>query len=445
MLTETKNSLEQKIKTKTLKSGIIGLGYVGLPLAVEFSRNGVETVGIDIDKRKVDAINRKECYIQDVDGKLLSDLVGQKKLRATTDFSVIRELDTVNICVPTPLRKSKDPDISYIVNATQEIVKYLHDGMLIILESTTYPGTTDEVILPMIEEKGFKVGKNVFLAFSPERVDPGNPVYNTKNIPKVVGGVTAECTKLATAFYKLAIENVHPVSSTSSAEMVKLLENTFRSVNIGLVNELCKMSAKLGVDIWEIIDAAATKPFGFMPFYPGPGLGGHCIPIDPHYLAWKARIHGFSPRFIELASEVNASMPEFVVEKARTVLNEKKKSLNGSKIFILGVTYKANIDDIRESPALEIIEMLEKNGAEVSYADPYVPSFTLHEKVYRSLPTENGNAAFTKALEQSDLTVILTDHKNIECQFVLDHASAVLDTRNATRRFSDPRKIVARI
>ncbi|MBI4430626.1 MAG: nucleotide sugar dehydrogenase [Candidatus Omnitrophica bacterium] len=438
-------TIEEKIATRQVRAGVIGLGYVGLPLAVEFARAGVETVGIDIDSRKVDAINRKECYIQDVDGKLFSDLVSQKKLRATTDFSIIRNLDTVNICVPTPLRKSKDPDISYIVNATQEIVKYLHEGMLVILESTTYPGTTEEVILPMIEEKGFKVGKDVFLAFSPERVDPGNPVYNTKNIPKVVGGVTEECTRLAVEFYKLAIEKVHSVSSCSAAEMVKLLENTFRSVNIGLVNELCKMSAKLGVDIWEIIDAAATKPFGFMPFYPGPGLGGHCIPIDPHYLAWKARIHGFSPRFIELASEVNASMPEFVVEKSRAILNEKKKALNGAKILVLGVTYKANIDDIRESPALEVIELLEKGGAEVSFADPYVPEVRLHDKAWRSISTQAKNGAFQSALEESDLSIILTNHKCFDYEFILKHAALILDTRNATRPFSDSRKIVVRI
>lgn len=420
------NKLYEKIRAKKIRCGIIGLGYVGLPLAMEFAKSGVEVVGIDNDSRKIQSIQERKSYIQDVEEKTLSKLVGEKKFSATSDYSAIRHLDVINICVPTPLRKSKDPDISYIVSATQEIAKYLHDQMLIILESTTYPGTTEEVILPMLEEKGLKVGKDFYLAFSPERVDPGNPVYNTRNIPKVVGGITPQCTELAKAYYELAIEKVHTVSCSRAAEMVKLLENTFRSVNIGLVNELCQMSEKLGVDVWEIIDAAATKPFGFMPFYPGPGLGGHCIPIDPHYLAWKARIHGFDPRFIELATNVNSSMPEFVVHKAQAILNDRGKAMRGAQIYILGITYKKNVSDVRESPSLEIIEMFEKSGAQVSFYDPYVSEFKLdhHEKVYRGVAPE--------ALKtQPDLAVLLTNHEAFDYAKFLTQFSLILDTRNA--------------
>ena len=451
MTLETKNSkpetlnslnmsLEEKIRTRTLRAGIIGLGYVGLPLAVEFAKAGVQVFGIDIDETKVDTILHGESYIQDVPAATLKGLVDRSRLSATTDFSLIRILDTVNICVPTPLRKSKDPDISYIVSAAKEIAQYLHEGMLIILESTTYPGTTEEVILPMLEETGLKVGKDFHLAFSPERVDPGNPSYNTRNIPKVVGGVTPKCTELATAFYQLAIDKVHPVSSPGAAEMVKLLENTFRSVNIGLVNELCLMSEKLGVDIWEIIDAAATKPFGFMPFYPGPGLGGHCIPIDPHYLAWKARINGFNPRFIDLASDVNAHMPDFVVHKAQNILNERGKAVKNSNLLVLGVTYKKNVADFRESPALEIIELLEKKGAKVSYSDPYVPELVLNDKIYHSLfPLTQ------EMLEGCDLVILATDHQVFDCSFLLEHAPLLLDTRNAAKNVSHHREKISRI
>jgi len=424
--TKLETELHGKIKSRKLKAGIIGLGYVGLPLAVEFAKAGVEVHGIDIDSRKVDAIRKGKSYIQDVPSREVEKLVSEKKLHATSDFSVLRELDTVNICVPTPLRKSKDPDISYIVSAAQEIARYFHKGMLVILESTTYPGTTEEVILPMLEAKRLKVGRDFFLAFSPERVDPGNPQYQTRNIPKVVGGATSACTRLAAAFYELAIAKVHPVSSCASAEMVKLLENTFRSVNIGLVNELCLMSEKLGADIWEIIDAAATKPFGFMPFYPGPGLGGHCIPIDPHYLAWKARIHGFNPRFIELASAVNAEMPEFVVRKVQAILNEKGKAIKGAKILVLGLSYKKNVDDIRESPALEILELLEKNGAAVSYSDPHVPELTLHGRTHRSV-------SLTSAKKKFDMAVLVTDHSGFDYAAIAKSFPLILDTRNAFR------------
>lgn len=421
-----KDALLGKIQKRELKVGIIGLGYVGLPLAVEFAKAGLDVYGIDVDANKVRAIRKGVSYIQDVDTDVLKKLVARGKLHATADFGVIKKLDTVNICVPTPLRKSKDPDISYIVAATQNIAKHMHKGIMVILESTTYPGTTEEVILPMLEEKGLKVGKDFFLAFSPERVDPGNPVYQTSNIPKVVGGVTANCSRLAAAFYELAIEKVCAVSSSKSAEMVKLLENTFRSVNIGLVNELCLMCEKLGVDIWEVIDAAGTKPFGFMPFYPGPGLGGHCIPIDPHYLAWKARIHGFNPRFIELASSVNAEMPEFVVRKAQRVLNERGKALKGARIMVLGVSYKKNVDDVRESPAVEIIELFEKEGVKLAYSDPHVPRLVIHGRTHRSVSLRSVKGRY-------DLAVLLTDHSKFDYHGILKKIPLILDTRNAFR------------
>lgn len=436
--------LEAKIQNRTLKSGIIGLGYVGLPLAVEFAKTGVEVHGIDIDKRKVDAINRNESYIQDVAQAEIESLRQKKKLFATDDFSIIRELDTVNICVPTPLGKSKDPDISYIVSAVEEIAKYLHKGMLIILESTTYPGTTEEVVLPMLEKTGLKVGSDFYLAFSPERIDPGNAKFSTRNIPKVIGGMTPKCNQLAQAFYSIAIETVHPVSSPRTAEMVKLLENTFRSVNIALVNELCQMSEKLGVDVWEIIDAAATKPFGFMPFYPGPGLGGHCIPIDPHYLAWTARIQGFNPRFIDLASDVNGMMPEFVVRKAQTILNERGKSLKGSKILVLGVTYKRDVSDYRESPALEIIELLEKWGVHVSYADPHVPEIQVYGHSHQSI-VWNKKTAFAEKLQTCDLAILTADHKLFDMDFIVKNASMLLDTRNATKSVKQGKEKVFKI
>lgn len=436
-------SLQSKIEDRTLKSGIIGLGYVGLPLAVEFAKAGIEVYGIDIDRRKVSAVNAGKSYIQDVRTEDLKRLRKQKKLFATSDFSIIRKLDTINICVPTPLRKSKDPDISYIVAAVEQVAKYLHKGMLVILESTTYPGTTEEVMVPMLEKTGLKAGKDFYIAFSPERVDPGNPKFHTRNIPKVVGGHTPACTRLACDFYSIAIEKVHAVSCPSSAEMVKLLENTFRSVNIGLVNELCQMSEKLGVDVWEIIDAAATKPFGFMPFYPGPGLGGHCIPIDPHYLAWKARIQGFNPRFIDLASDVNSMMPEFVVRKAQTILNGKGKSLKGAKILVLGVTYKKDVSDFRESPALEIIEMLERWGSKVFYSDPYVPKIENHSGSHKSQAWKG--KAFETALSNADLVILTADHKKFDMETVVKKSSIVLDTRNATKVVKNQKEKVIKI
>ncbi|MBU3758787.1 MAG: nucleotide sugar dehydrogenase [Candidatus Omnitrophica bacterium] len=423
---DSRSSLEQKMNRKTLKAGVIGLGYVGLPLAVEFAKVGIQVVGIDVDRDKVKALNQGKSYILDVPDRDVADLVESGKLKATADFSVLKDLDTVNICVPTPLGKSKDPDMTYIVSAAKHIADYVHPGMLIILESTTYPGTTEEVIQPMLEAKGLKVGEDFFLAFSPERVDPGNAKFGTKNIPKVVGGVTQACTGLAQAFYKLAIDHVHPVSSPKAAEMVKLLENTFRSVNIGLINELCQMSAKLGVNVWEIVDAAATKPFGFMPFYPGPGLGGHCIPIDPHYLAWTARSHGFAPRFIELASEINSQMPEFVVRKAQEILNEHAKAVKGARVHLLGVTYKKNVSDCRESPAAEVVELLEKLGAVVTYSDPYAPVFRAHQRTYESVDPADSSIG-------ADIAILLTDHDKFDRQALCRQFPVILDTRNAFR------------
>ena len=356
-------TLSEKIQAKSAVVGVVGLGYVGLPLAVEFAHAGFHVVGIDLNEQKVARVNAGDSYVGDVPSSVLAPLVEQGLLKATTDFAALAELDTVNIAVPTPLRKTKDPDMSYIVSATEEIAKYLHSGMLIILESTTYPGTTAELVLPMLEKSGLKVGEDFYLCFSPERVDPGNAKYQTKNIPKVVGGTTPQCTELGALFYAQALEHVVPVSSTQVAEMVKLLENTFRMINIGLVNEIAVMCDGMGINVWEVIDAAATKPFGFMPFFPGPGLGGHCIPIDPFYLSWKSKQSGIEARFIELAGYINGQMQHFVATKVQNALNEEGKAVKGSKIVIYGVAYKRDIDDVRESPALDIIHLLKKRGA----------------------------------------------------------------------------------
>src|SRR5579864_9214524 len=344
-------SLEEKLREHTARVGIVGLGYVGLPLAVEFARAGFQVTGIDVQENKVAAINSGDSYIQDIEDGILKAIVESGHLKATSDFSVIAELDTVNICVPTPLRKTKDPDMSYIVEAGRQIAKYAHPGLLVILESTTYPGTTEELLLPMLERQDYRVGQDFFLCFSPERVDPGNPLFQTINIPKVVGGVTPACTAMGSLFYSQALETVVPASNSRVAEMVKLLENTFRMINIGLVNEIALMCDRMGIDVWEVIDAAATKPFGFMPFYPGPGLGGHCIPIDPFYLSWKSKQAGIEARFIELAGYINGQMPMYVVEKIQNALNDRSKALKGSHVHILGVAYKRDIDDVRESPA----------------------------------------------------------------------------------------------
>ncbi|HET8761509.1 MAG TPA: nucleotide sugar dehydrogenase, partial [Nitrospiria bacterium] len=363
----------EDIERKRAVIGIIGLGYVGLPLAVEFAKAGFTVIGIDLDADKVRSLARGRSYIQDVPDEDIKYIFKVGRMTATTDFSALRRVDAVSICVPTPLRKTKDPDISYIAAATDQVAKYLPKGQLVVLESTTYPGTTNEIVLSELAKKGKRVGKDFFLAFSPERVDPGNPKFHTRNTPKIIGGVTPQCTALAVALYRHAVDQVIPVSSTQAAEMVKLLENTFRAINIGLANEAALICRTLGIDVWEVIDAASTKPFGFMPFYPGPGLGGHCIPIDPLYLSWKLKAFNYNARFIELASEINTKMPEHVVEIITEALNRAKKSVNGAKLLVAGVSYKRDVDDVRESPALDIIRLLESKGATVAYTDPHVP------------------------------------------------------------------------
>ena len=420
--------LTEKIRTRTAKVGVIGLGYVGLPLAVEFAKVGFSVTGIDVQAFKVTELNAGRSYIQDVPTDAVRQHVESGHLRAAVNFSVIAELDTVNITVPTPLRKTKDPDMSFVVAAAEKVAEYMHPGMLIILESTTYPGTTEELLLPMFEKNGLKVGKDFFLCFSPERVDPGNPHYHTCNIPKVVGGITPACTEMGALLYSQALDSVVPVSSTSVAEMVKLLENTFRMINIGLVNELAVMCENMGVNVWEVIDAAATKPFGFMPFYPGPGLGGHCIPIDPFYLSWKSKQAGIEARFIELAGQINGQMPRFVVDKVQTALNNHAKPLMGAHLHIAGVAYKRDTDDLRESPALDIILLLEQKGARVTYTDPYIPSLRLNGHGLSSVNLEESSAV-------ADCVVIVTDHKAFDYASLVDNAKLIVDTRNALKSY----------
>lgn len=418
--------LAEKIRTRTARVGVVGMGYVGLPLAVEYAKVGFAVTGIDIQPSKIETLNKGQSYIQDVPTSEVCELVEARKLFATTDFSVIADLDTVNICVPTPLRKTKDPDMSYVAAACEQVAKYLHPGMLIILESTTYPGTTDELLRPMLEKSGLSVGKDFFLCFSPERVDPGNAKFQTKNIPKVVGGTTPACTEIGKLFYSQALETVVPVTSTQVAEMVKLLENTFRMINIGLVNELAIMCGRMNINVWEVIDAAATKPFGFMPFYPGPGLGGHCIPIDPFYLSWKSKQAGIEARFIELAGYVNGQMPHFVVDKVQNALNDHSKPLRGSRVHLLGVAYKRDIDDVRESPALDIIHLLQRRGAEVSYTDPFVPVIRLegHEDLHtRDINTVAG----------ADCVIVVTDHTSFDYPAIVEQSKLIVDTRNALK------------
>jgi len=419
--------LKEKIKNKSAKVGIIGLGYVGLPLAMEFAKEGFSVVGIDVSREKVDKLNQGENYIIDVNDNDLKWAIEKRLFRATTDYSVIKNVDAISICVPTPLRKTKDPDVSFIIAATEELAKFIHKDLIIILESTTYPGTTRELVLPILERSGLKVGGDFYLAFSPERVDPGNPIYKTKNTPKVLGGITKSCTEMAKLLYEQIIEKVVPVSSTESAEMVKLLENTFRSINIGLANEMALMCDRLGVDVWEIIEAAGTKPFGFMKFYPGPGLGGHCIPIDPFYLSWKMKLLNYNAKFIELAGEINSSMPEYVVTLVADGLNMKRKTINGSKVLIIGVSYKKDIDDTRESPALDVMKLLEARGANLEYHDPFVERIVLNGKELRSVDIGENK------LKSYDAVVIITDHSNIDYQMVQKYSSIVVDTRNAIK------------
>jgi UDP-N-acetyl-D-glucosamine dehydrogenase len=423
--------LEDKIRTRRARVGIVGLGYVGLPLAVEFAKAGFAVTGIDISEEKTRRVNAGDSYVGDVPSAVLAPLVESGKLRATTDFSAVLELDTINICVPTPLRKTKDPDMSFIVSSCQDIARHFHAGMLVILESTTYPGTTEELVLPMLSKGGLEVGRDFFLCFSPERVDPGNPKYQTINIPKVVGGSTAACTRVGQLFYSQALETVVPVSSTQVAEMVKLLENTFRMINIGLVNEMAMMCDRIGINVWEVIDAAATKPFGFMPFYPGPGLGGHCIPIDPFYLSWKTRQAGIEARFIELAGYINGQMPHFVVDKVQKALNDAGKPVKGSRILLMGVAYKRDIDDMRESPALDVLLLLERLGGIVTYCDPYVPVLRLDGGHRHSVSEESA--------AEADCVVIVTDHKAFDYRALVERAPLIVDSRNALKGIASPK------
>ena len=419
-------SLIEKLRARDARTAVIGLGYVGLPLAVELAQAGYHAVGIDVIAEKVDRVNAGDSYIKDVPSSALAAVVKSGHLKATTDFSVLAECDTVNICVPTPLRKTRDPDISYIVASVEQIAKHVHPGMLVVLESTTYPGTTEEVILPMLARDDFRVGEHFFLAFSPERVDPGNPRFTTRNIPKVVGGVTPRCSEVASALYAGALSTIVPVSSARVAETVKLLENTFRSVNIGLVNEMALMCNKMDIDVWEVIRAAATKPFGFMPFYPGPGLGGHCIPIDPFYLSWKAKLAGFEARFIELAGQINGAMPEYVVGRVAEALNRRRKALNGSRVLVVGVSYKANIDDVRESPALDVMRLLARHGAEVVYHDDFADRRD-HELTHVAAQAVDLSP---KTLASCDCAVIVTGHDGVDYAALLQAVPMVVDTRN---------------
>jgi UDP-N-acetyl-D-glucosamine dehydrogenase len=426
-------NLSRRIETRRAHIAVIGLGYVGLPLAVEFAQAGFRVTGIDLNASRVGELKKGRSYIQDVATADVRTLVRSGQLSATTDFSVLKRADAVSICVPTPLSKQRDPDVSFIVAAVDQVRQYVHPGMLVLLESTTYPGTTDELVLTELEKTGLKVGKDFFLAFSPERVDPGNPTWQTRNTPKVVGGVTAACTRVAVELYRQRLEHVVPVSSPQVAEMVKLLENTFRSVNIGLVNELALMCARLRIDVWEVIEAAATKPFGFMPFFPGPGLGGHCIPIDPFYLSWKARASGFEARFIELAGYVNGQMPEHVVDLVSRALNGHNRSVRGSRVLVLGVAYKADIDDVRESPSLDIMKTLEDRGAKVDYADPHVAAIDFYGRPMRSVPVTPAQ------LKRYDCSVIVTAHKVFPYGLILRHSKSVVDTRNALKGRRSPK------
>ncbi len=420
--------LIKKAESRDVLFGIIGLGYVGLPLAVELTHAGYRVLGLDVSQRVVDGLNNGHSHVKDVPDAQLTEILGSGRFTATTDGARLREADAISICVPTPLSKFKDPDVSYIVAATETIKKVLRSGQAIILESTTYPGTTREIMLPALESTGLKVGKDFFLAFSPERVDPGNPVYQTKNTPKVVGGITEDCRRVVCALYQPAIDSLVPVSTTEAAELVKLLENTFRSVNIGLVNEMAIVCDKLGVDVWEVIDAAATKPFGYMKFTPGPGLGGHCIPIDPHYLAWKMRGLNYKTRFIDLAGELNTEMPVFWVRKLGDALNEVGKAVRGASVLIVGVAYKKDIEDLRESPALDIIRLLSQQGAKVVYHDPYVPAFEEDGHRFVSVPLTKETVA------GADCVMIVTDHSSLDYDLIRANARATVDTRNALRR-----------
>jgi UDP-N-acetyl-D-glucosamine dehydrogenase len=441
MTVNTCEILTQKILRHTAKVAILGLGYVGLPLATVFCEAGFTVMGVDPDQRKVDTVNRGDSHIQDVPAALVKKLVEGRKLSATTDFAALQEADAVSICVPTPLGKFGDPDMSYVIAATESLAKYIHPCMVVVLESTTYPGTTREILLPKLGiERGLKVGQDFFLAFSPERVDPGRTDWTTVNTPKVMGGITETCGEIASLWYSQALKTVVPVSSAEAAEMAKLLENTFRMINIGLVNEMAIMCERLGVDVWEVIDAAATKPFGFMKFTPGPGLGGHCIPIDPLYLSWKLKALNYTARFIELASEINGNMPRYTVSKVQDALNEHGKSLKGSKCLVLGAAYKPDIDDLRESPALDVIGLLDKKGADVRYHDPYIPHLLTHDGVELDCVPD-----LMAAVHEADIVVIITNHSSYDYPAILQAARLIFDSRNALGKIAKNHSNVFRL
>ncbi|MDX1992097.1 MAG: nucleotide sugar dehydrogenase [bacterium] len=429
--------LLNRLQSREARLGIVGLGYVGLPLAVEFAEAGFNVMGLDVNPEKVALLNKGESYIQDIPTARLKPLVESDRLCATTHYADLAQVDAISICVPTPLNKTKDPDMSYILSAINAIADICREGMLIVLESTTYPGTTEELIVQRFRQMGYEIGENIFVAFSPERIDPANPRFHVRNTPKVVGGYTPKCTEVAIAMYSAAVDTPVPVSSPTTAEMVKLLENTFRAVNIALVNEMALMCDKLGIDAWEVIEAAATKPFGFMPFYPGPGLGGHCIPVDPHYLSWKLKTLNYNARFIELASEINTSMPLYVVEKVTNALNDVSKSVRGAKIVVLGVAYKRDVDDVRESPALDIIGLLRNKGADVCYHDPYVPVIRLEDEERMS-----SSEYSAELLEAADCVVIVTDHQAYDWQHVVDHSRIIIDTRHITHKYQGKARVV---
>jgi len=416
--------LKEKILSKKAQIGIVGVGYAGLPLAMEFARSGFKVHGIDVDDEKVKDLNEGKSHIEDVKDDILQFAIRAGYFEAHSDYEVVSQLDCVILCVPTPLRQTKDPDISYIVNAAQAVKKHLHKDMLIVLQSTTYPGTTDEILRAEFESENVQIGKDLFLGFSPERIDPGNLKFTIKNTPKIVGGITPQCTEMAKTLYEQAIDSVIPVSSAAAAEMVKLLENTFRAVNIGLVNEIAIICDKLGISVWEVIEAAATKPFGFMPFFPGPGLGGHCIPIDPLYLSWKLKMLNYNARFIELASEVNTQMPEYCVYRMVGVLNRNRKCVNGTKILLMGLTYKKDVSDVRESPALDMLRLLENGGAQVDYSDPYVSQLSIDDVVKKSVPLEPAT------IQEYDLVVMVTNHSDFDYVMIQKSAQLIFDARN---------------
>lgn len=432
---DRKQQLLRKIADRQAVIGVVGLGYVGLPLAVAFAQEGFAVIGVDVDPGKIDSLSRGESYVEDIPSAVLGPLVEGGLIRVTTDYAGLAGADAISICVPTPLRKTKDPDISYIVNAADCLATHLPpgNGQLVVLESTTYPGTTDEIVLPYFARNGYEVGRDFFMAFSPERIDPGRTDYTVRTTPKVIGGVTPDCVDVAVALYGTVVDRPVPVSNTATAEMVKLLENTFRAVNIGLVNEVALMCDKLGLNVWEVVGAAATKPYGFMPFYPGPGLGGHCIPIDPHYLSWKLRTLNYTARFIELASEVNSHMPDYVVTKVSDALNDERKAVNGSRILVLGAAYKRDVGDVRESPALDVIHLLRERGADVVYNDPYIPTLRIDTHSMSSVDLTS------EALASADCVVVVTDHAVYEWEWIVTHARLIVDTRNAVKSAGDAR------